>query len=430
MTPSIENLAAYSLQLAVLVAVALIATRVLRVRMPLPSLRFWQAALVAAILLPVMQPRSAVTGPIFESSSSFVSNSAPVMALTTRGVDLAQWMLLVVFAGIAARLLRLALGFIRLRGIVANAAPDSSLDELARDLATTLDTHATLTITDDIGTPATVGVRCAIVLLPRRVLHLPPAVQRAVIAHELMHVKRRDWLHTIAEEFWCAALWFHPAARIIAERLSLARETVVDEATILLTRDRRAYAEALLAFSNPQPGAPTTRFLRRGVETHLPGVTALVDRRHLSQRISLIAEEEVMSRRRIVVSFAIALIMSAAATSSAISAFPITGAPEQARQIFRPGPGVTLPTVVREVKPKYTPEAMERKIQGSVWLETVVLETGDIGDVIVTRSLDAEYGLDQQAIAATKQWKFKPGTKDGKPVAVWVTIELTFTLKK
>ena len=416
MTPSVANVAAYSLQLAVLVAVALIATRVLRLRMPLPSLRFWQAALVAAILLPLMQPRSEVTGPIFESSASFVSNSAPVMALTTRGVDVAQWILLVVFAGIAARLLRLALGFIRLRGIVANAAPDSSLDELARDVATTLDTHATLTITDDIETPATVGVRRAIVLLPRRVLQLPPAVQRAVIAHELVHVRRRDWLHTIAEEFWCAALWFHPSARIIAERLSLARETVVDEATILLTRDRRAYAEGLLAFSNPQP--------------HLPGVTALVGRRHLSQRISLIAEEEVMSRRRIFVSFAIALLMSAAATSSAISAFPITGAPEHARQVFRPGDGVTLPTVVREVKPKYTPEAMERKIQGSVRLETVVLETGDVGDVVIARSLDAEYGLDQQAIAATKQWKFKPGTKDGKPVAVWVIIELTFTLKK
>ena len=418
MTPSVANVAAYSLQLAVLVAAALVATRVLRVRTPLLSLRFWQAALVAAVLLPLMQPRSDVTGRIFESSSSFVSNSAPVAALTTRGIDVAQWMLLVVFAGIAARLLWLALGFIRLRGIVANAAPDSSLDEVARDLATILHTRATLTITDDIETPATVGVWRAIVLLPRRVLSLPPAVQRAVIVHELMHVKRRDWLHTIAEEFWCAALWFHPAARIVAERLSLARETVVDEATILLTRDRRAYAEALLAFSNPQP--------------HLPGVTALVGRRHLSQRISLIAEEENMSRGRMFVGFAIALIISAAATSSAISAFPITGAPEQARQIYRPGQGdgVTLPTVVREVKPKYTPEAMERKIQGSVWLETVVLETGDVGDVKVTRSLDPEYGLDREAVAAAKQWKFKPGTKDGKPVAVWVTIELTFTLKK
>jgi TonB family protein len=416
MTPDLSNVAAYSIQLAVLVAVALVATRTLRVRTPLASLRFWQAALVAGILLPLMQPRSGVTGQMLESSSAFVASSAPVAALTTRGVDLAQWILLIVFAGIAARLLWLGMGFIRLRGIVANAAPDTSLDEVAGDLASTLETRATLTITDDIETPATVGFRRAIILLPRRVLQLPPAVQRALIAHELVHVKRRDWLHTLAEEFWCAALWFHPAARIIAQRLSLARETVVDEATILLTRDRRAYAEALLAFSNPQP--------------HLPGVTALIGRRHLSQRISLIAEEEVMSRGRMLVSFAIALIVSAVATSSAITAFPMTGEVQSTR-VYKPGvdTGITLPRVVREVKPGYTREAMDQKIQGSVWLETVVLDTGDVGDVQVSRSLDAEYGLDRQAILATKQWKFRPGTKDGKPVAVQVTIELTFTLK-
>ena len=53
-----------------------------------------------------------------------------------------------------------------------------------------------------------------------------------------------------------------------------------------------------------------------------------------------------------------------------------------------------------------------------MWLEAVVLETGDVGDMQITRSLDAEYGLDREAIAAAKQWKFRPGTKDGKPVAV------------
>lgn len=417
MTLTLSNVAAYSLQLAVLVAVALTATRVLRVRTPRPSLRFWQAALLAGMLLPALQPRSGATRTMLESSASFVSSSAPVAALTTRGVDVAQWLLLAVFAGIAARLLWLAIGFIRLRGIVANAAPDTALAAVARDLASALGTRATLALTDDIETPATVGLRRAIILLPRRVRQLPPAVQRAVIAHELVHVKRGDWLHTLGEEVWCAALWFHPAARAIAQRLSLARETVVDETTILLTRDRRAYAEALLAFSNPQP--------------HLPGVTALIGRRHLSQRISLIAEEEVMSRGRMLVSFAIALIVSAAATSSAINAFPMTGESQSIR-VYRPGQdaGITLPTVVREVKPRYTPEAMQQKIQGSISLEIVVLETGDVGEVTITRSLDPEYGLDRQAVAAAKQWKFKPGTKDGKPVAVVVTLELTFTLRK
>jgi TonB family protein len=156
----------------------------------------------------------------------------------------------------------------------------------------------------------------------------------------------------------------------------------------------------------------------------------LIGRRHLSQRISLIAEEEPMSRGRMLASFAIALLISAATTSSAISAFPMAAVADQKTRVYRPGDGITLPTVVREVKPSYTAAAMEQKIQGSVFLEAVVLETGDVGDIQVTKSLDAEYGLDREATKAAKQWKFKPGTKDGKPVAVVVTIELTFTLKK
>jgi TonB family protein len=45
------------------------------------------------------------------------------------------------------------------------------------------------------------------------------------------------------------------------------------------------------------------------------------------------------------------------------------------------------------------------------------------------RSLDSTFGLDQEAIKAAKQWRFRPGTRFGEPVAVLVTIELTFTLR-
>jgi TonB family protein len=96
----------------------------------------------------------------------------------------------------------------------------------------------------------------------------------------------------------------------------------------------------------------------------------------------------------------------------------------------KPGSGVVLPVVVREVKPKYTAAAMQNKIQGSVWLSIIVGTNGDVTDATVSKSLDAEFGLDDEALAASKQWKFKPGTKDGKPVAVRVTLELTFTLRK
>ncbi len=101
------------------------------------------------------------------------------------------------------------------------------------------------------------------------------------------------------------------------------------------------------------------------------------------------------------------------------------------RRVYKPGEdaGVTLPRVVREVKPVYTPEAMQAKIQGTVWMRVVVLASGDVGEVTVSQSLDEEHGLDQQAVNATRQWKFEPGTREGKPVPVEVTIEMTFTLK-
>lgn len=89
--------------------------------------------------------------------------------------------------------------------------------------------------------------------------------------------------------------------------------------------------------------------------------------------------------------------------------------------------GVKAPVLTREVKPKYTDDAMRRKVQGSVEVEAVVKADGHVGDVKVIQSLDPD--LDEEAVNATKQWQFRPGTKDGKAVDVSVKIELTFTLK-
>ncbi len=96
---------------------------------------------------------------------------------------------------------------------------------------------------------------------------------------------------------------------------------------------------------------------------------------------------------------------------------------------YRPGNGVMIPKVLREVKPAYTAEAMRAKVQGTVLLECIVLQDGSVGRVEVVKSLDGTFGLDQEAIKAAKQWRFAPGTRFGEPVAVLVTIELTFTLR-
>src|SRR5438067_1914833 len=96
--------------------------------------------------------------------------------------------------------------------------------------------------------------------------------------------------------------------------------------------------------------------------------------------------------------------------------------------VFRQGDGVTQPRLLKDVKPQYTSDAMRAKIQGGVLLEVVVNVDGTVGEVRVVRSLDRWYGLDDQAVNAAKMWRFTPGTKDGQPVPVLVTIEMTFTL--
>jgi protein TonB len=97
--------------------------------------------------------------------------------------------------------------------------------------------------------------------------------------------------------------------------------------------------------------------------------------------------------------------------------------------VYRPGNGVTLPRVLKEVKPQYTSDAMRAKVQGTVLLECVVRPDGTVGDVQVIRSLDSTFGLDQQAVLAARAWRFAPGTRMGEPVPVQITIELTFTLR-
>lgn len=90
-------------------------------------------------------------------------------------------------------------------------------------------------------------------------------------------------------------------------------------------------------------------------------------------------------------------------------------------------PGVQLPVVVREVKPRYTERAMREGAQGSVLLRTVVLADGSVGEVQLLRSLHPE--LDIEAARATKQWRFRPGTYMGAAASVIVIMEMTFTLK-
>ena len=96
--------------------------------------------------------------------------------------------------------------------------------------------------------------------------------------------------------------------------------------------------------------------------------------------------------------------------------------------VYGPGNGVTMPKVVYEEKPRYTIEAMRARIQGAVLVECVVEPSGTCARLRVLRSLDSRLGLDEQALRAAANWRFSPGTRLGKPVAVLVTIQLGFSI--
>jgi TonB family protein len=109
--------------------------------------------------------------------------------------------------------------------------------------------------------------------------------------------------------------------------------------------------------------------------------------------------------------------------------FTRLAAQSQNETVYTTGDGVSAPVVVNQVSPHYTPEALDARIEGSVILDVVVRSDGGVGDVTVRASLDSKLGLDEQAVDAMKQWLFTPGLREGKPVAVRIQVQMTFTLK-
>jgi TonB family protein len=94
--------------------------------------------------------------------------------------------------------------------------------------------------------------------------------------------------------------------------------------------------------------------------------------------------------------------------------------------VYRVGGGVTAPVLLYKKEPEYSEEARKAKYQGTVLLYIEVDPSGKATNIRVQHSLGL--GLDEKAMEAVRQWKFKPGYKDGKPVTVAATIEVNFRL--
>ena len=136
---------------------------------------------------------------------------------------------------------------------------------------------------------------------------------------------------------------------------------------------------------------------------------------------------------RAILSAGFVTLFWAAAASAAGDVFPPAAVqqpaapPKQDAAPLKPTE-VTRPTVIRQVRPKYTFDAARGQIEGTVLIECVVTRDGTVDDVRVVRPLDQTFGLDEEAVKSVRQWLFRPGTRNGEPVPVPITVEVSFRL--
>ena len=488
------NFLAYSAQLGALIVVCAGLPWLLRLSAPTVQHAFWRALLVVCLALPFIQPwRPAPMTPAPSIGTGAVAGPSLVADVRagrsvpfTAGYDLAAATRNVLVAGIVVRLAWLSMGLLRLRRMRRRATDHASGFE---DLHDAIGVAVPILWSADVRHPVAFGLFRPVVLLPSALKAVDHAAQRAVVAHELHHVKRRDWGWVLAEEILRSVFWFHPAMWWLISRVQLARETVVDELSILVTNARRTYLDALLAFSD-NPAIATSAFSAR---------------RHLFHRVMLLSKEGEMSSTRVALASVVLVVVLGAGSIGAVSAFPLHGAPqspldksmedmqkllatlkaaaaemEPQRETLRhleelsarltrlaadvqqqqapppargqrampppPPPPVTAEyaRLMREMKPVrlrddmqppkkvydvtvlYPPAAREKKVEGVVLVEVIADTEGKVKGAQIVRSVTPE--LDKAALAAARQWKFEPYLVDGTPRNVVMQVSVSFRL--
>jgi TonB family protein len=96
--------------------------------------------------------------------------------------------------------------------------------------------------------------------------------------------------------------------------------------------------------------------------------------------------------------------------------------PPSKEPVYEPGHGVASPRVIHQVAPDHPARGF--RISGTVLIGLIVTSKGEPDEVHVIRSLDKD--VDQSAVDAVRQWRFDPATKEGKPVAVKISVEIRF----
>ena len=122
----------------------------------------------------------------------------------------------------------------------------------------------------------------------------------------------------------------------------------------------------------------------------------------------MLGQGAVLTRRRILLIAACAVCASAA---------------DDDEPVYDLAPGITAPRVIKQVNPRYSTNRGVRAV-GSVLIALVVTSKGLPKDPHVIKGFDQD--LDQSAVNAVKEWRFSPAEKNGKPVAVRISVQIQF----
>jgi TonB family protein len=84
------------------------------------------------------------------------------------------------------------------------------------------------------------------------------------------------------------------------------------------------------------------------------------------------------------------------------------------------------PVLIKRVEPKYPPLALRSGAAGTVTVNALISETGDVLRTEILKGIKDGFGLEDAALAAIQQWKFRPARKDKVDVRVWKSFDITF----
>jgi len=424
-----------SFRLTVLVGLAAAAMAALRVTSPEVRLRVWTTVIAASFLLPMLPEQwampistPALVGPI-GAASSVASRSAEVEPLLS--FDPVTIVVIAYVIGVLALLARLAFGWSWAMRLKRDATPVPGQSFFESPL---------------VHVPVTVGLFAPRIVVPHTWRTWPADMLSAVLAHEGAHASRRDGLWLTLALVHRACQWINPLSWWLPRHMAALSERASDDAALTRGVAPTRYAEMLLSFAN----AVATRQGRVAWVVAMARPAGRDTERRLDRVLSWKGRPSMTRARLVILAIVLAVGSAAVYTASLMTDVDTPAIPEETVFVALPPPPATpapapapagaipqqkmedptvvAPVLVKQVHPKYTADAMRAKIQGTVTLQVTIDAAGDVTAAKVTESLDAELGLDTNAIDAVMQWKFKPGTIGGTPKVFSVEIKVEFRL--